>query len=424
MNSNIPKSNKKRIVIVGAGFAGLKLARKINKKIFQVVLIDKNNYHQFQPLLYQVATSGLESTSISFPLRKIFQNDDDFHIRIAELLSVEPYSNKIKTTIGYIDYDFLVIAVGVKTNYFGLENIEKNSFSMKSVNESLVLRNKILLNLEKALVTSDEYGRKALLTIGIVGGGPTGVELAGTLAEMKKYILPKDYPEIDFNLMEIYLFESSERLIKTMSELSSQKAFNYLIKLGVKICLNTRVEDYDGEKISYSDQLVSSKTLIWTSGVAGSFIDGFSKDIYVSGNRIKVNAINLVNGFTNVFALGDMACIIDDDIKNGYPQLAQVAIQSAENLAENFTRIVNNKKPKEFKYKDLGTMATIGKNKAVVELPFVKFQGLFAWFVWMFVHLMAIVGIKNRFFIFINWAWNYLTWDRSYRLIYKPKYRD
>ncbi len=425
MKQNIPENDKKRIVIAGAGFAGLKLARKLCKKKYQVVLLDRNNYHQFQPLMYQVATSGIEPSAISFPLRPVFRNCKDVHIRLAEIISVNTDENYVETSIGNINYDFFVIATGVGTNFFGLKNVQENAISMKSVNESLVIRNKILNSFEKAISIEDVNERRALMTIGVVGGGPTGVELCGTLAEMKKHVLPRDYPELDFNDMQIYLFEASDALLKTMSVSSSQKALRYLQKLGVNIVLKKSVTDFDGNTIKISDgSEINSKILIWASGIIGEKLKGINDNVYTRNCRIKCNDFNMVEGYDNVFAIGDISVITDDKYPNGHPQVAQVAIQQAENLAANFYNLSVNKSLKKFKYRDLGTMATIGKNLAVVDLPFVRFYGLFAWFVWMFVHLMAIVGIKNRLFIFINWAWDYITWDRSYRLIYRPKYRD
>lgn len=425
MTQNIPENSKKRIVIAGAGFAGLKLARGLCKKNYQVVLIDRNNYHQFQPLMYQVATSGLEPSAISFPLRHIFRNCEDVHIRVTEILSVNPNENFIETLIGNISYDYLVIATGVSTNYFGMKNVETNSIPMKSVNESLVIRSKILNDFEKAISIEDTEERNSLMVIGVVGGGPTGVELCGTLAEMKKHVLPRDYPELDFSKMEIYLFEASDRVLRTLSEHSSQKADKYLRKLGVNVVLNKSVSDFDGNIISLSDGTkIRSKTLIWASGIIGEKISGLDDKIYSNGCRIKVDNFNLVQGYENIFALGDISLITDEKYPKGHPQIAQVAIQQARNLACNFSNIFRGKPLKPFKYRDMGTMATIGKNLAVVDLPFIKFSGFFAWMVWMLVHLMAIVGIKNRLLIFINWAWNYITWDRSYRLIYKPKYKD
>jgi NADH dehydrogenase len=425
MTQNIPETTKKRIIIAGAGFAGLKLARKLCKRNYQVVLLDRNNYHQFQPLMYQVATSGLESTAISFPLRHIFRNCNDVHIRVTEILAVNTSENIVETSIGNFDYHYLVIATGVTTNYFGLKNVETNAFSMKSVNESLVIRNKILNDFEKAISVESAEERKSLMTIGVVGGGPTGVELCGTLAEMKKHVLPKDYPELDFKDMEIYLFEATEKLLRTMSDNSSQKAEQYLIKLGVNVILNKSVSDFDGNVISMSDGTkINSQTLIWASGIVGEKVSGLNDSIYVRGCRIKADEFNRIGGYENIFALGDIAYITNEKYPNGHPQIAQVAIQQASNLATNFKNIHQGKPLKPFSYFDLGSMATIGKNLAVVDLPFIKFHGFFAWMVWMFVHLMAIVGTKNRLFIFINWAWNYITWDRSYRLIYRPKYRD
>ncbi len=422
MEINIPKTNQKRIVIVGAGFAGLELATQLQKSDYQVIILDKNNYHQFQPLFYQVATAGLEPSAISFPLRKIFQNKKNIHIRIALVYGVDTSLKIVNTDLGVINYDYLVLAMGCDTNYFGMKNIANHAIPMKSVSEALYLRNYILQNLEKALIETNPEVKQKLMTIVVAGGGPTGVEISGTLAEMKKTILPKDYPELDFSEMNIYLLEGSSKTLGTMSDISSNKSQQYLEKLGVIVKTNIRVLDYDGQfVITNTENPIPTHTLIWAAGVAPNKINGLPDHIYTKGNRIKVNDFNAIEGFDEVFALGDIACLMEEKYQNGHPQMAQPAMQQGKNLAYNFIQKLKNQPLKPFKYKDLGSMATIGRNLAVVELPFIKFQGFFAWLTWMFVHLISIIGVKNRVLIFINWVWNYFTYDQSLRLLIKPR---
>lgn len=421
--ANIPETEKKRVVIIGAGFGGLALARKLDRKIFQVVLIDKNNYHQFQPLFYQVATAGLEPSAISFPLRKIFQKKTDFHIRVCDVKEINAQQNYLLTDIGRINFNYLIIATGADTNFYGNQEIMNNAMPMKSVSEALYIRNQVLSNFEFALVSKDEALKNSLLNIVVVGGGPTGVEICGTLADMKKTVLPKDYPELDFNLMTITLIESSERLLKSMSETSSHHAKKFLEKRGVKVMLNTRVTGFNGDVISLqNNQNIVSKTLIWAAGIKPNTIPGLSEESIHGTGRIKVNAFNQVEGYQHIFALGDV-CISFSDPKfpTGHPQIAQPAIQQGELLVKNLKSLERKTPMKPFTYKDLGSMATVGRNFAVVELPFFKFQGLRAWLFWMLVHLMAILGVKNRLMIFINWVWNYISYDQSLRLIIKPR---
>jgi NADH dehydrogenase len=425
MQLNIPETQQKRILIAGSGFAGLKLATKLADSNFQVVLIDRNNFHQFQPLFYQVATAGLEPSAISFPLRKIFQRSENVIIRVAEITGINPDKKEIITSLGSVNYDILVLTMGVDTNFFGMKHIAKNAIPMKSVAEALSLRNKILQNFENALLETDEKRQQALLNIVVVGGGPTGVEVSGTLAEMKKYILPKDYPELDFSRMKIYLLEAGSRVLGGMSEHSASKAESYLRKLDVQVLCNAQVSDYDGEKVSIQNSIeIPAKTLVWAAGVSGRIIEGLNPDVYTKGDRIKVNSYNLVEGYVNIYALGDNAFMTEEKYPAGHPQMAQPAIQQAKLLARNLKRQQLNKPLKSYHYFNKGTMATIGRNQAVVELPFVKFYGFFAWLTWMFVHLMAIVGVKNRLLIFINWFWNYITYDQSLRLIIKTTGKD
>lgn len=424
MKANIAETNKKRIVIIGGGFAGLKIARDLSGSNYQVVLIDKNNYHQFQPLFYQVATAGLEPSTISFPFRKIFQNRKNIHIRIAEVKSVNQEKNQLETSIGVVDYHYLVIAIGADTNFFGNKNIMEYSLPMKSVGEALALRNTILQNLESALSETDREHKKRLMNIVVVGGGPTGVEVSGTLAEMKKCILPKDYPELDFKMMQVYLLEGSPKVLNGMSQNASEKAHTYLTELGVNVFVNSRVKEYDGQNVSLEGgKTIATKTLVWAAGVTGNKIGGLDPAVITKTNRIKTDRKNKVEGCTNIYAIGDIAFMTEEKYPNGHPQVAQVAIQQAKTLAKNFKNMEEKKALLDFSYKDLGSMATIGRNKAVADFPKWKFAGFFAWLIWMFIHLMSIVGGKNRLFAFINWAWSYVTFDQSLRLIMKPKER-
>ncbi|MBR8536855.1 NAD(P)/FAD-dependent oxidoreductase [Carboxylicivirga sediminis] len=418
-NFNLPRNNKKRVVIIGAGFGGLKLARKLSGSPYQVVVIDKQNFHQFQPLFYQVAASGIEPSSISFPVRKIFQSHSNLHFRTTELLSVNTDEQQIQTKAGALHYDYLVLANGVNTNYFGSVNLEKYSLPMKSTAEAINLRNRILSSFEQANLTEDTNEHAKLLSIVIVGGGPTGVELAGSIAEMRRYVLPKDYPELDFSKMKIMLFEAGPRLLNGMSDRAGKKALEFLKRLGVKVHLDTRIDDYNGDKISLSDgKELYTRNLIWTAGVSGRTTEGINGELYVRGNRIAVDRYNRLQGFNTIFAIGD-ACLLQGDERypNGHPQVAQVAIQQAANLARNLT---SQKEWKPFRYTDKGSLATIGRNMAVADLPGFRFSGVFAWMLWLFVHLMAIVGVKNRFFIFVNWAQSYFSRDQSLRILISP----
>jgi NADH dehydrogenase len=422
MKANIPEVQNKRIVVIGGGFAGLSLCRKLIKSTYQVVLLDKHNYHMFQPLFYQVATAGLEPSAISFPFRKVFQSKKNIHIRKTEVLTIEPEHNRVITTIGIVNYDYLVIATGATTNYFNNQGIEEMSFPMKSVSEALGLRNNILQTFENILISEDSEELEGMLNFVIVGGGPTGVETSGALADMKRFILPKDYPEIDFNKMNICLVEANSRLLKGMSEHSSKKVYQYLCKLGVNVMLNTAVKQYDGKVLYFSNGIsMKADTLIWAAGVKGNFIDGMNNGVKSRNNGLQVDQYNLVKTYSNVYAVGDIAFLTSGKFPEGHPQVAQVAIQQANNLAANFIRMESGQQLKPFVYKDLGNMATVGRNLAVVDLPFVKFGGFFAWLVWMFIHLKSILGVKNKVLTFINWVWNYFTYDQSLRLIIKSK---
>lgn len=412
---------QKRVVIVGAGFAGLTLAKKLSPKYFQVVLLDKNNYHQFQPLLYQVATAGLEPSSISFPLRKIFQKRKNVFIRIAEVKSVDTQNNFVQTSIGDIGYDYLVLANGAETNYFEMNDLQQNAFSMKSVSEALLLRNTLLQNYEQALTSKSEEERSALLNIVIVGGGPTGVELAGAIAEMKDKILPKDYPELNFGQMNIYLVEAAPRLLNGMSETSGKKVEQYLSDLGVHVKTGISVKNYNGHAASLSNNnTLYTRCLIWAAGVKGAALNGLPGASVLSNKRILVDEFNRIEGLQNVFAIGDVSLMRTGLYQKRHPQVAPVAMQQAGLLAKNLLNTQQKKELKPFVYKDKGSMATVGRNLAVAELGKIKMKGFIAWVVWMMVHLMSIIGVKNRLFILINWIWQYVAYDQSLRLIIRP----
>ena len=423
MIANIPETELPRIVVIGAGFGGLKLVRQLVKSKYQIVLIDKENYHAFQPLLYQVATAGLEPSSIAFPLRKLFQHKNNVHIRIDEVLSVNTQDKYLTLKqIGRVNYDKLVFAQGAKTNYFGNENIEKYAIPMKSVPEALTLRNRILGDYEVALSVTDYDLRQQYLDIVIVGGGPTGVEIAGALAEMKKYILPKDYGELNKDEVDIYLVDSGSKLLSTFSEESSSNAKKSLESLGIKLVLNTVVKDYDGINVALSDgRIIKSKKLIWAAGISAGKIDGLPELSYGARQRILVGQHNEVFGLKDVYAIGDCALMVSEDKPHGDPQVAQVAIQQAVNLAKNFKAELTLENPSPFLYKDMGSMATIGRKKAIAEIDGFRFNGFFAWLTWLFVHLISILGTKNKILILLNWSVSYFTRDQSLRLILKAK---
>lgn len=419
MSFNIEKGNKKRVVIVGGGFGGLKLANKLKKSGLQVVLIDKNNYHQFPPLFYQVASAGMEPTSISFPFRKIFQHRKDFYFRMAEVRAIFPEKNMIQTSIGKAEYDYLVLAAGTTSNFFGNEHIETEAMPMKSISEAMGLRNALLANLERALTCSTKQEQQELLNIVVVGGGATGVEVAGVLSEMKRFVLPNDYPDMPASLMHIYLIEASPHLLAGMSEESSSHAEKFLHEMGVNILLNKRVVDYKDHKVLLEDgSEIATRTFIWVSGVTANTFDNMDASLIGRGGRIKVNQFNQVEGLSNVFAIGDQ-CIqtTDEDYPNGHPQLAQVAIQQGKLLAKNLIRRERGEEMKPFHYRNLGTMATVGRNRAVAEFSKIKMQGWFAWVMWLVVHLRSILGVRNKVVVLLNWVWNYFTYDQSMRMI-------
>ena len=419
---NIPESDKPRLVIIGGGFAGLKLVKNLLNKGFQIILLDKNNFHQFQPLLYQVATAGLEPSAISFPLRKILQRECNIHFRVAEIQEISDQSKEIRTNIGYLKYDYLVLAMGTNPNFFGHASIGDNTLPMKSAADAILIRNTVLENLELALLETSHEKISEFLNIVIVGGGPTGVELAGALAEMKKNIFPKDYPELDLSQMRIVLYEASDRILASMSETTSAQAYKYLEKLGVEVHLNNRILNYNGTSLTLEDKTtISSKTVIWAAGVRVNSLMGLSKENYGRANRMKVDRQNRLPGYRDVFAIGDVSIMETPRYPDGHPQLAQVAIQQAKNLAHNLRKMKTGEQPRDFEYRDKGSLATIGRNLAVADLPFVKLKGFLAWVLWSFVHLFAIVGVKNKVFIFLDWSWNYFTYDPSLRLLIRHK---
>lgn len=417
---NIPDTNLKRVVIIGGGFGGLRLARKLGADDYQVVLLDKNNYHTFQPLLYQVATAGLEPDSIAHAIRQIFTKKENFYFRIANVNEVDTSEQKIHTNIGHLHYDYLVIATGSDTNYYGNENIQKNAMPMKSVPEALDLRSLILQNLEAALLTNDLDERYRLMNYVIVGGGPTGVELAGAMGELKKHILPNDYPDLDIRRMNVHLIQGGDKLLPGMSENASEKSRKYLEELGVQIWFDMMVKDYDGNIITTDKKPFEANTLIWAAGVKGAIIPGIEGDDVIVGGRFVVNEFNQIKGFENIFAIGDVALMMTKEKPKGDPMVAQVAIQQGKLLAKNLDGLKEGKTMKPFFYKDKGSMATIGRDKAVVDLPNWKFSGWFAWFVWMFVHLVSLVGFRNKIIALMNWIVQYFSYNKSVRLIIRP----
>lgn len=424
--TNIPKrDNRKRLIIIGGGFAGLKIARRIDRNIFQVILLDKNNFHQFQPLFYQVATAGIEPSAISFPFRKVFQKVDSFHFRVCTVIRVIPEMRIIETTIGSLDYDYLVIATGCDTNFYGNKALQESAMPLKTIPEALFIRNHILHSFEKALNTHNEDEIDLLLTFVIAGGGPTGVELAGALAEMRKYVLPKDYPELDHRKVKITIIDAAPKLLASMSENASRKALRFMQKMNVEIILNCSVSGFSDSCVELSNgEKIKSSNVFWVAGIKGNSLDGIPGEAHKKGARIAVDRFNKVNGFENIFAIGDTCFMVEEKYPAGHPQVAQVAIQQAKTLVRNLKRESKGLELKPFHYIDKGSMATIGRNHAVADIGFIHMSGLPAWMLWLFVHLMAIVGTKNRLFIFINWMWNYFTFDQSLRLLITTKNED
>ena len=431
MSINIQRNQKKRVVIVGGGLGGLRLAEDLYGSGMQVVLIDKNNFHQFPPLIYQIASAGIDPSSISFPFRQIFRKRKDFYFRMAEARMVDTEKKILQTSIGKIDYDYLVLAAGATTNFFGNKNIEEWAIPMKTVPEAMGLRNALLSNFERALTCATEEERQELLNVVIVGGGATGVEIAGALSEMKRYVIPYDYPDMDSSLMHIYLIEAGDRLLAGMSQDSSKKAYDFLKSMGVDIQFGKMVTDYRDHKVIMKDGTeIPTRTFLWVSGIRANAMPGISEDNLGRGFRFKVDQFNRIPGLNDVFAIGDQ-CLqtTDPAYLNGHPQVAQVAIQQAKNLAKNIKRIneghADDNSLTPFKYNNLGSMATIGRNKAVVEIGKFHSQGFFAWILWLVVHLRSILGVKNKMMVLLNWLWKYVSYNDSIRMItYATKPRE
>ncbi|MCH6199044.1 NAD(P)/FAD-dependent oxidoreductase [Aquiflexum sp. LQ15W] len=420
---NIPQPKHKRIVIVGAGFAGLKIAQKLAHTDYQVVLLDKNNYHQFQPLLYQVATAALSPSAVSFPLRRIFHKIDNVVFRMSVVREIDKTNKTVQTNLGTLQYDILILSQGANTNYFGNQNIQKFCAPMKSTSEALYIRNKIISNYERAVNIADVEERKPIMNVVIVGGGATGVELAGSIAELRNKVLPKDYPQLSFKNMRVILIEASGSLLNGLTPKSRDKALEYVKKLGVEVLLNTMVEDYDGFIVKLKGQEpIKTLTLLWAAGIKANTLIGVEDDQKSPNGRLLVDEFNKLVREQDIYVVGDQCVQKEEAFPNGHPQVAQVAIQQAANLAKNLKNELKNKPWNPFKYNDLGSMATIGKKMAVVDLPFVSFQGSFAWLVWLFVHLMAILGVKNKLMVFLTWSWKYLSFDPSLRLLIRPRY--
>ena len=419
---NIPESELPRVVVIGGGFAGISLAQKLLKLPVQTILLDRHNYHTFQPLLYQVSTSGLEPDSIAYPLRKITRLHSGGYFRMAEVKGIDAENNIVHSDIGDLTYDYLIIATGSKTNFFGNKSIEENAMWMKTVPQALNIRSLILENLEQAVITEDPEKRKALLNFVLAGAGPTGVELSGAIAELRNHIVPKDYPDIATSEMQIHLLEGLDRVLPPMSEKASKNAHKFLEELGVEIHLNTMVESYDGHLVKTNNNLeLKSETFIWSAGVTGAPVKGLNASAIIEkANRYQVNAFNQVNGYENIFAIGDIAIMQSKEYPKGHPMVAQPAIQQGSHLAKNFSRLLKGEKMKPFEYFDKGSMATVGRNRAVVDIGKFEFGGFFAWYIWMFVHLWFLIGFRNRFVTFFNWVYNYINYDKAARLIIRP----
>lgn len=418
---NIPESNLKRVVIVGAGFGGLQIAKNLNRTTFQVVLIDKKNHHTFQPLLYQIATAEIEPDSIIYDIRSLIKNKNNFYFRLANIIRIDSKKKYIYSNIGSIYYDYLVIATGSNTNYFGNSNLEQYAASMKTISEALYIREMIFNNIESALLTNDLSKRDSLISFVIVGGGPTGVEFVGALSDLKKYVFPHEYPELEINRMSIFLIQSSYRLLDGMSEASADCALKSLKDRGVNVLLNTIVKDYDGRVVLMNDgKKISSMNFIWAAGVKGTLIEGLISDS-IDRFRLKVDKYNKVKNYEEIFAVGDIASMkTDKRFPRGHPMVAQAAIQQGINLAKNLNRLVNGKKMKDFRYIDRGSMAIIFRNKAVCDFPFFNFKGkgFFAWILWMLLHLLYLVGFRNRLIVLTNWLIQYFQRNKNLRIIY------
>ena len=419
------KSKFPLVVIIGGGFGGLQVARQLADKPVDILMLDKHNYHTFQPLLYQVATGSLEAESIAFSLRKNFSNQKNFRFRIAEVLKIDPKKNTIDTNIGPIVYDYLIIATGSTTNFFGNKDVERFAMPMKSIPEALNLRYLILQNLEEAVLKTTKEEREPYLSFVLVGAGPTGVELAGALAELRNHILTRDYPELKKSEMKVYLVDFLPKVLGPFSDQGAHAAKEFLTGMGVEVLLNVKVESYDGNEIKFEGgKTIRTKNVIWSAGVMGVVPDGIAKDIIERGNRISVDVFNRVKGSENIFAIGDVSAMITDDNPKGHPGVAQVAIQQGALAGKNIARMIKGESPEPFKYNDKGSLATIGRNKAIADLGRLKFQGFFAWLIWMFVHLISLLGFRNKVIVFINWIGSYLSYNGGTRLIIRGFKRD
>lgn len=418
-------TQKPRIVIVGGGFGGLELAKKLKNKPVEVTMLDRHNYHTFQPLLYQVATGALEAESIAFPLRRMFQDQNNFSFSLTEVLKINSEKNTLDTTIGEVAYDYLVLATGADTNFFGNKQLEHFSMGMKSVPEALNIRSMILQSFEAALTEKDPQEKEELMTFVVVGGGPTGVELAGALAEFRNYILEKDYPKLDDCDMRVFVVEGKHQVLGVMSEKSSSKAQQYLLDMGVIIYNDVHVQSFDGELLTIDDgRVLRTRNVLWAAGVVGQFPEGIKAENIVRGRRIQTDEINKVKGYSNIFAIGDVAAVITADNPNGHPGVAQVAIQQGKHLANNLVAIVEGKETIPFKYKDRGSMATVGRNKAVADIGKLRFAGFFAWILWCFVHVLSLLGNQNKITVFLTWIGRYFSFDGPTRLIIRSFSRE
>ena len=414
----IQTTHHPRVVIIGGGFGGIELAKKLKNKPFEVLMLDKNNYHTFQPLLYQVAMGDIEADSIAFPIRKIFAGQKNFSFRMAAVTQLHPERNTISTDIGEISYDYVVLATGSTTNFFGNDELAKRAMPMKSIPEALNLRSLLLQNIEKAIIAPNQQEKEALLNFVVVGGGPTGVELSGALAQMRNYVLTHDYPELRKEDMRVYLVEGKDKLLANMSEKASEKAADFLKGLGVEVQNGVHVQSYTGNELVINNGIrIKTRNVLWAAGVKGEVIPGLPADAIVRGNRIETDAFNCVKGYNNVFAIGDVAAVVTAETPDGHPGVAPAAIQQGKQLAKNLERLLNNQPMEPFKYFDKGSLATIGKNLAVADLGHVRFQGFFAWLIWGFVHLMSLVSARNRLVVFINWAASYFSNSSGARLI-------
>lgn len=417
---NIPTSDMPRLVIVGGGFGGVQLAKSLRGKGFQVVMLDRHNYHTFQPLLYQVATAGLEPDSIAGPLRRMMQATKDFYFRLAQVQKIRMEERILETSLGELRYDYLVIATGSRTNYFGQEDAFGKAFPLKQVPQALDLRSHILQSFEQAVISNQLQERQELMNFVIVGGGPTGVEVAGALGELKNHVLPQDYPDLDFRQMNIYLVEGQDRLLAGMSDRSGERALRYLKRFSVNTLMGRTVKSFDGKQVVLSDGTeIPCRTVVWAAGVKGNLIDGLPSEM-VDRGRILVDEFNRVKGRERVFAVGDVAKMATEDAPHGHPMLAPVAIQQGNLLAKNLIRELKQRAWKPFSYRDKGSMATIGRHRAVVDINKMRVGGVMGWYIWMFVHLWSIIGFRNKLVVFWNWVWNYFTYDKGTRLIIRP----